>query len=221
MTDSVFSYLDAYCERAGDPGLFAEPFNLVTNIFFIAGGVYTARAIAKLPPGTKRYDLWGLFALMVAIGIGSGLWHLSPTRATLLMDVIPIGLFIHLYLISALRRLFALDWWKVGALWLIYVVADGLIRQFLPPDFLNGTVMYLPTYATLLAMSLALYFRKPPVGRVFLMVVAVWTLSLTFRTIDMDICPRIAIGSHFLWHVLNAWVLWRLTMALLASARGR
>jgi hypothetical protein len=220
MANSVFNYLDAYCERGGDAGWFAEPLNLFTNLFFVVGAVIAARAIARMPAGQKRIDLWLLFLSMVAIGIGSGLWHLSPTRYTLLMDVIPIGLFINLYLISALRRLFHLAWWKVVAYWLVYTTAGIAAQELLPPDTLNGTVMYLPTYAAIIVMSAALWIKDRSVGRVFVTVLVVWTCSLFFRTIDMDICPRFHFGTHFLWHTLNAWVLWRLLMVLIAKAKA-
>ena len=220
MGNTVLTYFDAYCERAGDAGFFAEPLNLATNLFFIIGAAIAARAIARMPAYAKRWDLWALFVFMVAIGIGSALWHLSPTRYTLLMDVIPIGLFINLYLICALRRVFGLSWGRVTAYWLAYTVAGTLAQRLLPPDMLNGTVMYLPTYATIVIMAVALWLSDRPVGRIFIVVVAVWTLSLIFRTIDMDVCPTLDIGTHFLWHTLNAWVLWRLLMVLIAYKKS-
>ena len=32
-------------------------------------------------------------------------------------------------------------------------------------------------------------------------------LSLAFRTIDAAVCPRLPVGTHFLWHLLNAAML--------------
>lgn len=211
---TVMTYLDGYCERAGDPGLWGEPLNAVTNLFFILAAVMLARAIGK----TRMVDGWLLAAALFAIGVGSGLWHLHPNGHTVLMDVIPITLFINIYLIAALRRFFGLAWWKVAALWALYTGAGVVAQITLPPDTLNGTIMYIPTYLTLIVLSLAIARRDRGEGRVFLTVLMVWTASLIFRTIDMQICASLSIGTHFLWHTLNAWVLYRLGVALVARA---
>lgn len=215
MADSVLSYLDTYCERSGEPGFWGEPLNLVTNLFFIVAAVAAARALKSTTSTGKRTDIWLLVGLMATIGVGSGLWHLAPDGTTLLMDVVPIGLFINVYLLSALRRLFGLNWWKVVGWWLCYTVLGIAAQKLLPPDTLNGTIMYIPTYGALVVMTMGLWLRDKAVGRVFAAVLGVWTLSLTARTVDHDICATIAVGTHFLWHTLNAWVLWRLTLVLI------
>ncbi len=219
MADNVLTYLDMYCERAGDMGAMGEPFNFITNGFFIAAAVVAARALMRHPAMGKRTDIWLLILFLFAIGVGSGMWHLIPTQSTLLMDVIPIGLFINLYLISALRRLFQLPWWKVAAYWLVYTAVGIVAQRTLPPDMLNGTVMYLPTYATIILMTVTLWRRDRAVGRIFASILLVWTASLFFRTVDMDVCTRFALGTHFLWHTLNAWVLWRLLMVLIHAPK--
>ncbi len=218
MADSVLTYLDGYCERAGDAGMFGEPINLITNLFFIAAAVFAGRALMREQGQGRRTDLWLLVGFLFLIGVGSGLWHLQPNGITVLLDVIPITLFINLYIVSSLRRLFGLSWGKVGLWWGIYFGA-GLVAQFtLPPDLLNGTIMYIPTYLTLVVMTLALWKRDAGMGRAFTVALLVWSASLVFRTIDMQVCPSLFIGTHFLWHTLNAWVLWRLLMVLIAEA---
>lgn len=214
MADTVLTFLDSYCERAGEAGAWGEPLNLITNLYFIIGGVALARLLLRERGQGRRIDLWLLSALMVTIGLGSGAWHLMPTGKTLLMDVIPIGLFIHVYLISSLRRLFALPWWKVIAYWLSYAAASVLAQNMLSPDLLNGTIMYVPTYVALIVMTLGLLKRDRAAGRIMAGVLMVWTVSLVFRTVDRDVCKELLIGTHFLWHALNAWVLWRLSAVL-------
>lgn len=223
MSDSVLTYLDDYCERAGQAGLFAEPFNAVTNLFFIAVAVMLVRGLRRLPvDGWKsQLDLWLLTLFLFGIGIGSGLWHMVPVHTTLLMDVIPITLFINLYIISALRRLFHFSWVRAGLGWATYFAASIAAQKLLPPDLLNGTIMYIPTYATLVVLTVALWARDRAVGKVFVQAVLVWSMALVFRTIDMEICSRFAFGTHFLWHTLNAWVLWRLMQVLLSRVGRR
>jgi len=215
--ETVLTYLDSYCERAGSAALLGEPLNAITNIFFIAAALVAIYKIVRLPPApfTSRIDLWLLVASLIGIGIGSGLWHLKPNGTTVLMDVIPITLFINIYLIAALRRLLGLPWGGVVLLWAIYFGAGLVAQKVLPADLLNGTVMYLPTYFTLVLLMAAVVKRSQHLGKVFLGVVLVWTASLLFRTYDMEWCDQFHSGTHFLWHTLNAFVLYRLLLVLI------
>jgi len=217
---TVLTYLDSYCERAGDPSLWGEPVNAVTNLFFLIAAVAAALAAWNLP--NRRFavigDIWLLCAALFAIGIGSGLWHLQPNGHTVLMDVLPITAFINIYLIAALRRFFRLNWGLVAALWLLYTGFGVLAQMQLPADMLHGTIMYIPTYLTLLVLSAAIWRKNAVEGRVFLPIVVVWTASLMFRTVDIEICEQFPLGTHFLWHTLNAWVLYRLLRALIQKA---
>lgn len=210
---TVLTYLDAYCERAGDPTLWGEPLNAVTNLFFIFAAIAAALALRKRE--RQPVDLWLLIASLFAIGIGSGLWHLIPNGATVLMDVIPITLFIHIYLVAAMRRLLGFSWLKTGVWWGIYMGVSVVSQLVLPPGTLNGTVMYLPTYATLIILSAAVARRDKAAGRVFFTMVLIWTASLIFRTIDRDICEQFHVGTHFLWHTFNAYMLYRLLTVLI------
>lgn len=218
-TETVITYLDSYCERAGHVGMMAEPLNLFTNAFFIVAALLAGRALVR-SGAVKVIDLWLLVIALFSIGIGSGLWHAHPTGTTVMMDVIPITLFINIYLISSMRRLLGLTWAKIVGWWTAYFTAGIVAQMVLPPGLLNGTIMYIPTYLTLAILTAVLVKRIPHVGRVFLLVVVVWSVSLVFRTIDIDACPTLGIGTHFLWHTLNAWVLWRLLMVLIHKAKA-
>lgn len=214
MTDTVLTYLDGYCERAGQAGMLAEPLNLFTNLFFIVAAVLAGRALMRTPATGRRVDLWFLVGFLFSIGIGSGLWHAHPIKPTMLMDVIPITLFINLFILSTLRRLIGLGWSGVALLWAVYFGAGILAQAALPPDLLNGSIMYVPTYLMLAIMTAVLMQRDRMVGIAFLQALLVFTASLTFRTLDMQLCKGLVSGTHFLWHTLNAWLLWRLLMAM-------
>lgn len=214
---NTLTYFDSYCERAGDAGLWAEPINAITNIAFLIAAYfcYTQLRSLSAPRFRTHGDVFALTLIMAAIGIGSTLWHTHVAHWSLLADVLPITLFIHVYLIAALRRLFGLAWWQVALGWLAYMGVQMAAEMFLPSDFLNGTIMYVPTYLTLVAMTLALLAKKNNDGRVFATVVAVWSVSLIFRTIDLEVCDIFPLGTHFLWHVLNSFVLYRLLALLI------
>jgi hypothetical protein len=218
---TVITYLDSYCERAGDASLWAEPINAATNLFFLLAAFAAVWHMARLrdPRFASNPDIWLLILALTGIALGSGLWHIFATHETMLMDVLPITAFINIYLIAALRRFFSLAWWKVAVLWALYTGVGVAAQVMLPADTLNGTIMYIPTYATLIALTGALWQRHRPVGIVFANVLAVWTASLVFRTVDLEICEQFPIGTHFLWHSLNAWVLYRLLLELIRKAK--
>src|SRR3546814_346293 len=103
--------IDIYCERLG-PGLWAEPLNALTNLAFIVAGIVLVAALRRAEPGVRRDPaMLGLVLLLFVIGIGSGLFHSFAVAWAALADVIPVALFILLYMYLALRRLVALPLW--------------------------------------------------------------------------------------------------------------
>ncbi len=216
--DNTLSYLDNYCERAGETGLLAEPLNAVTNLFFIFYALRIAHLLYRMPNRTFRHcwDIWLLTIILAIIGVGSGLWHTYATRWSVLMDVIPIALFIHFYLVFFLRRAFNFGRIKTLLGWLAFIGLTTLFELFASPDMLNGTIMYVPTYVTLVVIALACYRYNRVIAPHIWIVIAIWTASLLFRTIDNSICDSFPYGTHFLWHILNSIVLYRLLKILVA-----
>ena len=43
----------------------------------------------------------------------------------------------------------------------------------------------------------------------------VFTVSLSLRTLDVDLCPARPLGTHFGWHLLNGLTLYLVTIALI------
>ena len=218
MTGSELAYLDTYCERAGLAGLLAEPLNALSNLGFVIAALLVAKSLASVRHG-QTIDLWALVIALLAIGTGSAIWHLVPTAHTVLMDIIPIALFINLYLLSALRRLLALPWRAVAGWWGAYFAAGLAARLLLPANLFNGSVIYAPTLIALALLALATSRRNPAIGRTMRLALGVWTISLLLRTADLAICANVPIGTHFLWHLLNSWVLWRLLILLIDHHR--
>ena len=91
---------------------------------------------------------------------------------------------------------------------------------------LNGTAGYVPAFVALLAVALGLTAMRHPAWQYLLGASAVLLASLTFRTLDLELCglTRIAsrpIGTHFLWHVLNAATLYLLLLGAIRHGRER
>ena len=82
------------------------------------------------------------------------------------------------------------------------------------PGALNGSVNYLPPLAALLLMGLALLAMRRPEGARLLAAAAVFAVSLFLRTVDRAWCLELPVGTHWLWHCLNAVTLALVTLSL-------
>jgi Ceramidase len=203
------SFLDSYCERAGAAEIWAEPLNTLTNIAFILAAWLVFKAVRKLP--LRHFpEGYMLCALLACIGVGSGLWHLYPNSLTVMLDVLPITAFIYVALGALLMRSFAWRWWGMLAGVVALTGFNALAGVVFNPDTLHGTIMYLPTYAMLVALVALAYTQKRDFARELAIITFIWTASLIFRTVDIPLCAALPMGTHFLWHSFNAVVLYRL-----------
>ena len=218
MTD----YLDHYCERVA-PGMWGEPLNLVSNLAFVVAGIFVSqyflRQQSKIHSQTWDFSL--LITLLFAIGIGSGLWHLYATSWSLKADTIPILLFINIYLLSCLFRLFSLSIIAGLSIFITYHVINSGIQWILPADFLSGSIFYLPTWFFLLGITFYMWQLKLIAYRFFIFAFIIFTVSLGFRTVDLFICDSIPIGTHFVWHLLNAMTLYLLMIGLINNTQQK
>jgi hypothetical protein len=214
------SHLNLYCERVG-PGLAAEPLNAVTNAAFLVVAWSLWRLVRRR--GEPAADTRALLVLIVAIGIGSTAFHTFATPWARALDEIPILLFQLLFLWCYARSVIGTGRWTAGGCVVTLLAAALVARQF--PHLLNGSLVYLP--ALLLVMALGIYhWRRQAAGRSYLSAAAVvLALAVVFRTLDAEVCERFPLGTHFLWHLLVAAVIYLSMRALLdprarAAARG-
>jgi hypothetical protein len=207
--------INIYCERLG-PGLLAEPVNAITNVaFFIAAGL--ALRYARLQ-GRLDGAMTLLIGLTFTVGVGSTLFHTFAQRWALWADVIPILLFIVSYIGIAIWRFFGArpgESVVLAASFLFF--ASGLraaATGTLPPVFAPA-IGYLPALVALLAAGALLALRSHAAGKWLLATSAVFTTSLTMRSLDMHVCEHFPVGTHFLWHILNGVVLGMLLLTFL------
>lgn len=208
-----------YCERL-DASFWAEPINAVTNAAFLVAALM-AFWLWRRQEGRDRIAL--TFILLVfAIGVGSFLFHTMPNRWTVLADVVPIQLFAFGYFAFALSRF-------LGASGL--VTAIGTLAFFglalalswagraILPAMVAGSAGYAAFLLGLVGIALAMP-RDPELNRqrkLLALAGAVFAASLTMRSIDGPLCGALPLGTHWLWHLLNALVLYTLLRAALLS----
>ncbi len=202
-----------YCERAAD-GFWAEPLNAVTSLAFVV----TAATIARYCrlTGSCHWVMRVLILLAVSIAAGSFLWHTLATSWTKWADVLPIGLFLNVFLLAYMVRVVRLSWWGVLLGFVIYQLLNLSVLLFLPAGFLNGSVLYVPTGLALVVMAIFCHQNDARACRSLLLMVGIFCVSLLLRTLDNAVCAGFPIGTHFVWHLLNAWILYR-AMRLLAD----
>ena len=86
---------------------------------------------------------------------------------------------------------------------------------------LNGSEGYLPVTGRARALCAALRRRAPATAGRLAMGAGLFAISLGFRTLDADLCPVFPLGTHFLWHLLNAVLLgWMIATLVRHEARS-
>jgi hypothetical protein len=209
--------VDHYCERTSS-GLDAEPVNALTNAAFLVAAWGAWRFYSRHPSRHAHRLVLPLIATMALVGLGSFLFHTVATRWAEWGDVLPIMLFMLLYLWLVLTQFFVWPiWLKITGI-AVYFLATLYAEAVIPADVLWGGALYLPTVFLILVIGTVLYWRRSRAATSFLVAIVVFLLSFTARTLDARVCPVFPIGTHFLWHLLNAALLYILVIAAIVHS---
>jgi hypothetical protein len=213
-----FRAVNSYCERT-DASFWAEPVNALSNLAFIVAGVAAWRL------GRRAGDRMAqaLALILAAIGVGSFLFHTVAQLWAMLADVIPIQLFILVYLYAATVRFFGAAPWVGLAAAVAFVPLSGALSAAIGAVTgpLNGSVGYLPVPILILAYAAGLARRAPEAALGLVIGAALLGISLVLRTVDAAVCPRLPLGTHFLWHLLNAAMLGWMVRVLVRAGPPR
>lgn len=213
--------IDHYCERTGH-NWDAEPLNALTNLAFLIAGWSAWRRLARTPSGLADRFLIVVISVIPIVGLGSFVFHTLATRWAEWADVIPILLFMLLYLWLVLTRFFG---WPLPMRLLalsVFCVTTFALEAGVSGDVLWGGAMYLPTVLSLVAIGAMAPHIDSHTRRAFFHAVGVFLFSFTMRTVDQPLCTSLPFGTHFLWHLLNATLLYLLVrVAILHGTRIR
>jgi len=221
--------VDIYCERTS-AAFWAEPVNAVTNLSFVLAALIAARTARRL--GIRAPIAWVLIVLAGLIGIGSFLFHTFANQWSALADVLPIWTFVALFVLTAMHQIGGMPVRRVltwaGAVAILAVGAivfamgeGGGEAAAVPtsPDPLNGSGQYAPALLALVVFSVVSWRRRHPGAPWIIAATGVFLLSLTFRTLDRDICAVLPLGTHWGWHLLNGLLIGLLLQMLLRTGR--
>lgn len=195
MTD----YVDGYCERVA-PGLWGEPLNSLSSLAFLVAAVLVWRLAAGDRTGRL---LAGLIGLIFAT---STVFHLLATRwaavgdsaGVLVFALASVGVFFG-------RR----PAWLAAPAFLALTVVSAVL----------GGGLYLSVLIALFTFAVILAFARDAYWTHYAVAGAVFALSLSLRALDRDVCAYVPAGTHFLWHLLNAVVLYLVSRTLIQRNR--
>jgi len=214
-------YIDLYCERTGQ-GFWNEPFNALSNVAFLLAAVVAWRTYLRL----ERRDplAVALIVLAASIGVGSFLFHTFATGWAELADVIPIWSFVAFYVLLIIYRMTGENIRITARIALIVAGSIGIVFWFtsgdvttddaVAPDYLNGSLQYLPALLALVIFSVVAWLNRHPARYHVTAAALTFLLSLGFRTVDLMTCGTTGLGTHFIWHILNGLMIGLLLQCL-------
>jgi hypothetical protein len=205
-----------YCEQLHAVGR-VEVLNTLSN----AGFAVTAAWLLFGPHGHRLRSDPSLLSLTVAIGVicaGSVIWHATQAGVAQLTDIVGIVAFVALYLGVAARRIVRVGFGS-ALLWVTVMFGAMAATVYYAGAVMNGSLPYVPALLAMVLLGFAAGRRDPPAARRLYLTALLFLVSLILRTIDIAYCDIMRIGTHWIWHLLNAWVLLRLMTTLVEGDR--
>jgi hypothetical protein len=167
-----------------------------------------------------------LAMILALIGVGSFLFHTFAQTWAGLADVLPILMFILVYIYVATRDYFQVSSWVA---WLVVIgffpfaaVIGWSISDW---EFLGSTRGYVPVPILILIYAYLLRRKLPDVALGLTIGVGILLASMGARWADEPLCHMHPMGTHFLWHILNAvmlaWMIEVYRRHMLAGRRAK
>ncbi len=202
--------IDIYCERVSSD-FFAEPINFLSNIAFIIAFYILLRRLKDLSfsdNSHKRYTTI-LTYLILLIGLGSFLFHAFGKLWSAIADTLPIMMFILIYLYIAVRFYLKQNNFVAAAALIIFLS----LNVFLGYAGIEEISSYLTAlFAMLIISALSLMRKEIAISRGLFNASLIFMISITFRQLDAFTCYYIPFGTHLIWHILNAILLYSLVL---------
>ncbi len=211
-----------YCEQGNSSAFWSQPVNALTNLGYILAALVIWRMLQR---GTRApFSIWYVVPLMIVIGIGSLSFHTVSDQAAELLDRVPIGIFVLSYLVTFLHWFYGLTWKRcllgLGAFIVFTAAFVALTGTSIP----NQSGQYVPVLLLLLGLTFALRASADrdhsAHWRSFALASMVFAVALVARTVDESVCSEFPLGTHFLWHLLTAYLLYIVSRSLILRWRA-
>ncbi len=197
-----------------------EPLNMASGLaFFISA--WQAWKQLDTERWREQWDLHLLSGLIALVGLASILWHASAMAWTQWFDAVAIATFAAVYWSVFLARIQRLKTLGILVAWAITAAGLTGLLAIVPLGAFAGTFSYLPLLVLLL-VGMGLAFRVDRrLGRDLLLAAAIFILALVVRALDLLLCDWAVVGTHWLWHLLVAGLLFVLVDGLIRHVRQR
>lgn len=200
----IFTKFPQYCESVVNFWLH-EPLNAITNFAFFVGAYFLYKLIKRNEHNMRLGTV--LIVLMVILGAGSLAWHSYRSVPTLLMDEIPIYIFIifaFIFLVQSLTRNYKTTILASLSMASIYYALFAYIPAL---NIFQGSLKYVFAVIIFLVLN-TLITRKFGQECSFVLSLGILVGAIIFRIIDLYICSAFPIGTHFIWHISVATVIY-------------
>jgi len=206
--------IDLYCERT-DPSFWSEPLNALTNLAFLVAAILIANR-ARCEQGGLGWDAAALAVLTALVGVGSFLFHTFATVWGRWLDLAFIAAFVYVVLALCLVRVAGLGWRGVLAGLVLYAVFERGVLAAVPRGPMGESLLYVPPGLAVAALAWYTRHRAHPAAPRLAAAFGLFAVAIAVRTVDLPLCQAWPTGTHFVWHLLTAWVLYLAATAVLA-----
>ncbi len=202
-----------YCESYD--GFLLEPINTLTNLAFFISAVLLLRL------KSKHYSTNIMSVLVFCIGLGSTIWHATQTGIGLAMDSGFIAILIVYYLWCYTRYIMH---YKTAIAFLVIATTFAgivMIGSLQPFGRWGQGLGYLSPLIVIVLIGWQ-RFQKGYLyeAKTLWLGMGIFVLSLMFRSLDSWACAYVPVGTHPLWHLLNATVLYILIVSYNRSVQA-
>jgi len=211
--------MSLYCERT-EPGWFAEPLNTITGLAYLIAAWQAWKQLERAR-WREQWDLHLLAVLIALVGLSSMLWHASGIGWLFWLDVAAVVGFAAAYWSVFLSRVPRFGVIGVSVVWLFTAVGLALFYLLLPAATAGTTLGYVPMLIILSAAMILAIRVDRRLARDLVLATAVFGLALVVRALDLALCDWAVVGTHWLWHLLTAGLLFVLVDGMLRHVRLR
>jgi len=204
-----YNTLTSYCERLTGTRVFYEPLNTWSNVAFLIAGLFMILE-------TKNWSLSKVLLTFFTFvtGLGSALLHVYGEPWGRWLDVFPLVSWIIVF-IGAFYSALALGPWIVLSIYALFFAINFGFLTYVDHSLVANSNYY---FGTLLLSAIATYqvwVKGSVATKKFVGATVLFIASLTLRALDLPLCKSFPLGTHFMWHIFNAVVMYLLYIGLL------
>jgi len=212
--------VDDYCQLTG-PGLDAETMNAWSNGAFLVAALAAWRLLSIHPNAKAHLAIRALTLIAVLAGVGGYLFHRMDAPWAKWGETVPLLAFMLLYVWLLLRRFFHWHFLFAIPALLLYFAAIYWLEVMTPGHAPFGRALNLPTLIVFLLASIGFLLRQREAFWPMFWALVTLMASSVASMADVPICPQLGLGSHFVWHLLDALLLYLLLRLAILHAPKR